>query len=281
MPPPLLATSPPCSISSATSATINPPRATTPGGKPTPRATTRARKQAVVRQHRTAALLRSQLADANVPEHHHLKLIVQLKPDRSRLRPLRIARMFGHYLAVQLDRDLVVPRDDVHRVPVVVVLSVLGRVHEAVDAARGMRVRIAVVDLDLIADLRRRLSVIRRRDDRPLGARAVADRDAAVPHRLDPIFQMQIELAEIVPLRIEPRLLVDPVPEIAGRRQRPAGYELRAQVRGSLPDQRAVGEHGPLAVADDLPAIEVLFVLKGVFIWGGEGVRRGHAGQGT
>src|ERR1041385_3583274 len=112
MPPTWLATSAPCSISSATSATINPPRATTPGGKPTPRATTRARKQAVVRQHRTAALLRSQLADANVPEHHHLKLIVQLKPDRSRLRPLRIARMFGHHLAVQLDRDLVVPISD-------------------------------------------------------------------------------------------------------------------------------------------------------------------------
>ena len=49
---------------------------------------------------------------------------MRLQSDRPRLR-IRILR---DHRQVQLDRDLVVPRGNVHRIPVVVVLRVLGRI---------------------------------------------------------------------------------------------------------------------------------------------------------
>src|SRR5262249_57126739 len=93
------------------------------------------------------------LRDPDIPKHHHLKLIVQLKTDRSDLRTLGIARRLRDYLPVQLHCNLVVARDDVHRVPIVVLLRIFRRIDETVDAARWVRVRIAVVDLDLVAEL--------------------------------------------------------------------------------------------------------------------------------
>src|SRR5215212_1476713 len=64
--------------------------------------------------------LLSGLFNPHIPELHDRKLVVQLEPDRPRLRPLRIARMLGHDPAVNRHRDLIVSRHDVHGVPVVV-----------------------------------------------------------------------------------------------------------------------------------------------------------------
>src|SRR3954470_13308614 len=86
----------------------------------------------------------------DVAELYDGELVVELEADGSRLRPLRIPGVLGDDPAVDGHGDLVVPRDDVHGVPVVVVLAVLGGVHEAVDAAGRVRVGVAVVDLDLV-----------------------------------------------------------------------------------------------------------------------------------
>src|SRR6516225_7707843 len=114
-----------------------------------------------------------------------------MESDGAGFRTFRIAGMFGHDAAVQPDGDLVVTGGNVHRVPVVVVLGVLGGVDETVEAARGVRVGVAIIDLDLVADFGRRLGVIGRRDDGPFGARGVADGDAAVAGGLGPVFEVE------------------------------------------------------------------------------------------
>src|ERR1700694_4684237 len=108
----------------------------------------------------------------------------------------------------------------------------------------------AVVDLDLIADLGGRPLVIGRGNDAPLRARGIADRYAAVTCSLGPIFQMQVELAEIFALGIEPRLRVDPALELLRRRQRTARRQHFAIVSDALAEQSAFRHHGPLAIAD-------------------------------
>ena len=129
-----------------------------------------------------------------------------------------------------------------------------------------MRIGKAVIDLDLVTDLRRRVSIIRRRLNRRLGARHVANRDAAVSGGLRPILQVQIEFAEIVASRVEPRLRIHPCFELLRRRKRPAGNKHFTVVADALPQQRSVGHHGPLPVADDFPSIQVLAVEEGLFV---------------
>src|SRR6185503_5414833 len=102
----------------------------------------------------------------------------------------------------------------------------------------------------------RRLGVVRRRDYAPLGARRIADRDAAVTVRLGPVFHVQVELAEIVALRVQPRLRIHPTAELLGSGKGAAGRKHLAEIAGPLSDQSPIGEDGPLPVADDLPAVE-------------------------
>ena len=49
--------------------------------------------------------------------------------------PEGVARMLRDHAAVELDGDLIVAGDYVHRVPLIVAIGIFGRVHEAVDAA--------------------------------------------------------------------------------------------------------------------------------------------------
>src|SRR4051812_32521439 len=118
--------------------------------------------------------------------------------------------MLRHHLPVDGDSDFVVPRDDVHGVPVVVVLPILRGIHKPVDAAGRVGVGVAVVDLDLVPDLGGRLGEVGRHGDAPLGPRTVPDGDAAVAARLGPVLDVQVELAVIVADRVQPGLVVDP-----------------------------------------------------------------------
>ena len=71
---------------------------------------------------------------------------------------------------------------------------------------------------------------------------------------------MQVEFAEIVAPGVQPGLRVHPAAELLGSGEGAARREQLAEIAGALSDQGAVGEDGPLSVADDLPAVEVLAV---------------------
>jgi hypothetical protein len=106
--------------------------------------------------------------------------------------------MFSHYVPVQLDSNHVRARLDIQRVPIVLLQKIALGIFESVDAARRMRIGKAVVDLDFVADLRRGLFVVDRSDYGVLRARRVANGDAAVTAGADPIFDVEIELGEVV-----------------------------------------------------------------------------------
>ncbi len=97
-----------------------------------------------------------------------------------------------------------------------------------------------------------------------LGARRVANGDPAVAGGLRPVFQVQVELPEIVAPGVEPGLSVRPALELHGRVERSAGNQHFAQVRDPLAEQRAIGHHCPLAIADDFPSIEIFAVEHGL-----------------
>src|SRR5689334_7862187 len=67
---------------------------------------------------------------------------------------------------------------------------------------------------------------------------------------------MQVELSVVVPDCVEPRLAVHP----ASRRRRGIRREQLSQIPRALADYGAIAHHGPLAVADHLPTIEILAI---------------------
>ena len=127
---------------------------------------------------------------------------------------------------------------------------------------------VAVVDLDFVPDLTRRLGVVGRGDHAPFGARRIADRDAAIAGTFREVLHMQVEFAEVIARGVEPRLRVHPSFEGLRRSQRTAGDELLEQIGGALSHDCAVGEYGPLAVADDLPPVQILSVKQRLGVGG-------------
>ena len=118
--------------------------------------------------------------------------------------------MLGDRVAVQLHADPIGARLDIQGVPVVLPEEIALGFLEGVDAAGGILVGVAVVDLDFVADFGRRLFVINGQHDGVFRARGVADGDAAVAAGAHPVFHVQIELPEIVASGVEPRLQVQP-----------------------------------------------------------------------
>jgi hypothetical protein len=78
-------------------------------------------------------------ANPHTPEHRRGEAIVKLQSDRTGFGPCRIARMFSHYVPVQLDSNHVRARLDIQRVPIVLLQKIALGIFESVDAARRMR----------------------------------------------------------------------------------------------------------------------------------------------
>src|SRR5258707_2107343 len=84
--------------------------------------------------------------DADIPEHGHAVLIVQLQPNRTGLGTRRVTRMLSYNLAIDADANKIVAALDVHRIPVVINLRAHLGADEGINAAGGIFVRIDVLD---------------------------------------------------------------------------------------------------------------------------------------
>ena len=103
----------------------------------------------------------STIPDPDIPEVDHAELIVQLQTDRAARRSLRVWLGLRDFPPIQLHRNRILPHGDFHHVPLVLAQCVFWRIGKAVDAAGRMRIRVIVVDLDFVRDLRRSLREIR------------------------------------------------------------------------------------------------------------------------
>src|SRR5437868_10010026 len=99
------------------------------------------------------SLLSRNLLDADIAEHPHSGVIVELQAYRTGFRAGGIAGRLRHQLAVEGDANDVIARLDIKRIPVEIALDTVLRFRKQVDASGGVLVAI-VRDLNFIADVR-------------------------------------------------------------------------------------------------------------------------------
>lgn len=181
---------------------------------------------------------------------------MELQADGAGLAAARITGVTRDQFAVEPDADAAVPGFDLHFVPVVGNLRAGPGSIEEVDAAaevfRGIRTH---PDLNLVAEVSRRLVGHPLAAAGETGSRGVANGHAAVSPVASPVFEVKVEFVKVL-AGVEPGLM--------------------DAARGALAEDRAIAHHVPETVSNDFPSIEISRVGEICPAGGGSGHRSGE-----